>query len=65
MPKYLTSGWERFSFIVTPSELEEIIKDFHLLIISRHVPYAPGKLRRKNIWKIIRRFTPSWQQAAR
>ena len=40
MPKYLTSGWERFSFIVTPSELEEIIKDFHLLIISRHVPYG-------------------------
>lgn len=38
MTKYITSGWETFSFIITPSELEAVLQDMHLLIVNRHVP---------------------------
>ena len=38
MSKYLTTGWEKFSFIVTPEELEAALQNMHLLITSRHVP---------------------------
>ena len=36
--KYLTTGWEKFSFIVTPAELEVVLQDMHMLITGRHVP---------------------------
>ena len=38
MSKYLTTGWEKFYFIVTPAELEAVLTDMHLLIVTRHVP---------------------------
>lgn len=38
MHKYLTAGWEKFSFIVTPAELETVLANMHLLIVNRHVP---------------------------
>lgn len=37
MSKYLTAGWIRFNFIVTPEELETVLADMHALIVSRHV----------------------------
>ena len=37
--KYLTTGWEKFSFIVTPAELEVVLQDMHMLITGRHVNY--------------------------
>ena len=38
MSKYLTAGWVKFHFIVTPEELETVLADMHALIVSRHVP---------------------------
>ena len=38
MGKYLIAGWEHYAFIVTPCELEAILQDMHLLIVTHHVP---------------------------
>lgn len=38
MRNYLVAGWERSQFIITPSELENCLTDFHLVIHNAHVP---------------------------
>lgn len=38
MSKYLTAGWEKRNFIVTPEELEEVLKGMHFLVVNCHVP---------------------------
>lgn len=38
MSKYLTAGWEKFYFIVTPRELKTVLEGMHLLYMQSRVP---------------------------
>lgn len=38
MRNYLVAGWETFQFIITPTELEECLTEFHRVIHNAHVP---------------------------
>ena len=35
---YLAEGWKRFSFLLTPEELQKVLEPYHLVIANVHVP---------------------------
>ncbi len=38
MERYLTQGWHRFCFLITPDELRSVTLPFHFVIGNAHVP---------------------------
>lgn len=36
--KYLIDGWHKFSFLLAPEELRNLLKGYHLIIGNAHVP---------------------------
>lgn len=36
---YLVRGWNKFNFLLSPSNLEEILSKYHLVIFNEHVPF--------------------------
>lgn len=35
---YLVQGWHKFNFLLSPNEVREIFKDYHMVIFNAHVP---------------------------
>lgn len=35
---YLVQGWQTFSFLLTPEELQKVLEPYHLVIFNAHVP---------------------------
>ena len=36
--KYYPKGWHTYKFLVTPQELKDILRGFHIVIYNRRVP---------------------------
>lgn len=36
--EYLTAGWNKFNFLISPKEMEQILTQYHLVISNEHVP---------------------------
>lgn len=43
---YLVQGWQTFSFLLAPEELQKVLEPYHLVIFNTHVPidYVESKL---------------------
>ena len=35
---YLVDGWNKYNFFLSPSKLEKILAEYHLVIFNTHVP---------------------------
>lgn len=35
---YLVKGWNQYFFLLSPNELEQILKDYHMVIFNEQVP---------------------------
>ena len=35
---YLVNGWNKYNFFLSPNKLENILSEYHLVIINAHVP---------------------------
>lgn len=35
---YLVQGWNKYKFLLSPNEVREVFKDYHMVIFNAHVP---------------------------